>query len=160
MAKVIGYQAVTDGATAPLLCADCGAECNRETEPLDKMDLENFETASCALCGSVFYRAPSRSWDDAVHADRATELFVDAEYAWGDDAQIAKAAEECAELAAELNRAQNGQGSHEDLVQELIDVRIMLEQLTYWLDVDELERELADGLDDLDDRLAKHGADV
>jgi hypothetical protein len=57
------------------------------------------------------------------------ELYEKAELLWGRDAQLAKAAEEFAELSAAVNRLQNDQATIEEVISEIADGKIMLEQL-------------------------------
>ncbi|MFB6237541.1 MAG: hypothetical protein ABEH81_04135 [Halopenitus sp.] len=93
-------------------------------------------------------------WDDQLvesdHRERA-------EQAWGRDAQINKAAEECSELSAALNRMLNGQQDRDELLREYVDARLMLWQLELLFDVDEMEEALDVALDDLDERLEVFG---
>ena len=66
---------------------------------------------------------------------------------WGIDAQKLKLAEECNELAREIVRSFNGYTNVSEIIEELIDVNIMVEQITmeyaaeypteYFLKVDE-----------------------
>jgi NTP pyrophosphatase (non-canonical NTP hydrolase) len=77
--------------------------------------------------------------------------------AWGPDAQKNKAAEECSELAAALNRDLNGQQDREELLEEFIDARVMLWQLTLMFTEEELGAALDAALDDLADRLEVYG---
>lgn len=94
-------------------------------------------------------------WDWQIRSRTATNLYDDAMREWGERAQIAKASEECAELAAVLARDLNGQANVAVLLQEIVDVRIMLEQLarTMGLDQDHLEAEVTTRLQHLDSRL-------
>lgn len=65
--------------------------------------------------------------------DRRRQLYTDAKTSWGLEAQLNKAAEEFAELAAALNRDLNNQQDREELLQEMADARLMLEQLEHSL---------------------------
>lgn len=58
-----------------------------------------------------------------------TEIMHRAISVYGERAQIAKAMEEIAELAAELARYLNGINSSEPVLEELADVKIMSSQL-------------------------------
>lgn len=51
--KTIGY--TTTEEVSPMFCVGCGEDVNREVEPLDEDDLENFDVASCVRCGEAFY---------------------------------------------------------------------------------------------------------
>lgn len=87
------------------------------------------------------------------------DLYAKAQIAWGRDAQLTKAAEEFAELAAEVNRLQNDQSSVPRLLEEMADARIMLEQLeTDFTDeaVDEVYRRKRE---QLRDRLSNAGGE-
>mgnify|MGYP006298527649 CR=1 FL=1 len=89
---------------------------------------------------------------------RRDDLYRRAETAWGADAQMNKAAEEFAEAAAALNRALNDQGSREDVLEELADVRLVLEQMERsFFEADEVDAAIARAVDDLEDRLEEHG---
>jgi NTP pyrophosphatase (non-canonical NTP hydrolase) len=87
------------------------------------------------------------------------DLYSRAQIAWGRDAQLAKAAEEFAELAAEVNRLQNDQTTADRLLEEMADARIMLEQLETDFTDDAVERAYQDKLAQLDDRLPNTGGD-
>lgn len=52
---VIGYVANTTQSVAPHFCRDCGAETSRDKTKLTENDMDEFEQASCAVCGDVFY---------------------------------------------------------------------------------------------------------
>ncbi|WP_135363418.1 nucleoside triphosphate pyrophosphohydrolase family protein [Halosimplex halophilum] len=85
------------------------------------------------------------------------DLYERAAEAWGEDAQLTKAAEEFAELAAVVNRAQNGQADHMDIIEELVDARLMLEQLEFQLDDATVGLAFDQAVADLEDRLEVHG---
>ena len=74
---------------------------------------------------------------------------------WGGDAQMAKAAEEFSELSAECARELNGQADREEFLEELVDARIMLEQLAWHITDDALEETIEGTLDQLADRLGR-----
>lgn len=88
-----------------------------------------------------------------------SDLRTRAARAWGDEAQLSKAAEECSELAAAINRDLNGQQDPDDLLTELVDVRIMLWQLTRGFGDAALAARLDERLDDLGERLPTEGED-
>jgi len=94
----------------------------------------------------------SERWDDRL---AESDLRHRAAMEWGEDAQINKAAEEFAELAAALNRLQNNQQSFDELLDELVDARIMLWQLELLFGDEELADRLDELLDDLDARLGE-----
>jgi hypothetical protein len=52
---VLGYVADTTQSVAPHFCRDCGAETPRDKTELTENDMDEFEQASCAVCGNVFY---------------------------------------------------------------------------------------------------------
>lgn len=93
-------------------------------------------------------------WNEPLEASKLRRR---ADTAWGSDAQINKAAEELSELAACLNRHQNGQQDPDELLEELVDARIMLWQLEAMFGADQIEATTRAALDDLADRLDKHG---
>jgi hypothetical protein len=82
-----------------------------------------------------------------------SNLRKQADRSWGREAQINKAAEELAELTAALNRDLNGQQDREELLEELVDARVMLWQLELMFTAEELEAELDVALNDLEYRL-------
>jgi NTP pyrophosphatase (non-canonical NTP hydrolase) len=86
-----------------------------------------------------------------------SNLRKQADRSWGKEAQIDKAAEEFAELAAALNRDLNGQQDREELLEELVDARVMLWQLELMFTSEELETELDVALNDLAYRLEVFG---
>lgn len=93
-------------------------------------------------------------WDARLEESALRER---ADEAWGRTAQLNKAAEECSELAAALNRYLNHQQDHEALRGEFIDTYVMLWQLEVLFHEFELEDALDDALDDLEHRLGVHG---
>jgi hypothetical protein len=97
---------------------------------------------------------PDQRWDARIER---SELRKRTTRAWGPDAQKNKAAEECSELAAALNRDLNGQQDHDELLKEFIDARVMLWQLTLMFTEEELEAALDEALDDLEHRLEVYG---
>lgn len=93
-------------------------------------------------------------WDAQLEE---SDLREHAAAAWGTDAQLNKAAEEFAELAAAINRDLNGQQDRDEFLRELVDARLMLWQVELLFTERELESGLADALDDLDHRLEVYG---
>lgn len=96
-------------------------------------------------------------WDDAIHD--AEDLYTDADMRWGPDAQMAKAAEEFSELAAECARDLNRQADQEAFLEELVDARVMLEQLAQHVTDDALEDAVDEALDDLQSRVEAEGSE-
>lgn len=95
--------------------------------------------------------SPDEHWDDRVHD--AEDLYTEASIRWGGDAQMAKAAEEFAELAAECVRDWNGQSHPDDLLEELVDARIMMEQVAQHITDEALREAVNEGLADLAERV-------
>lgn len=93
----------------------------------------------------------NETWDWRVH--RAAPLYREASMAWGHDAQMAKASEEFAELAAICARDLNGQADKTAFLAELVDARIMLEQLTQQITDEALDEMVQQKLERLDERL-------
>lgn len=87
----------------------------------------------------------------------AEDLYAKAQIAWGRDAQLAKESEEFAELAAEVARLQNEQTTHDALLEEMADARIMLEQLETDFTDDAVEERYQHKLAKLRARLANTG---
>lgn len=85
------------------------------------------------------------------------DLYAKAQIAWGRDAQLAKAAEEFAELAAEVNRIQNDQSSADALLDEMADARIMLEQLETDFTDEAVEERYEEKIAALEERLPNVG---
>jgi hypothetical protein len=90
-------------------------------------------------------------WDSRIHT--AEDLFHTASLRWGGDAQMAKAAEEFSELAAVCARDLNGQADRQQFLEELVDARIMIEQLAEQITDDALEETVDEKLCQLDERL-------
>lgn len=63
------------------------------------------------------------------------ELFDRARDKYGLTMQMTVALEEMAELQKEITKLMRGQGSKEHLIEEIADVRIMLLQITYFLNI-------------------------
>lgn len=91
--------------------------------------------------------------DLASAIDRRDKLYRQASLRWGNDAQLAKAAEECSEFAAVCNRSINGQADMEQFLEELVDAQIMLDQMKTHITDDAFETAMDDALDDLERRL-------
>lgn len=87
----------------------------------------------------------------------ATEpIYLEAKKKWGAVSQILAAAEELAEASACLTRFVNGKIPKEEMkrvLTELADAEIMLEQMRYYFDSVEIDREKAVKLERLIDRL-------
>jgi NTP pyrophosphatase (non-canonical NTP hydrolase) len=89
----------------------------------------------------------------------AYDLYARAQIAWGRDAQLAKAAEEFAELAAEVNRVQNDQTTANRLLEEMADARIMLEQLETDFTDEAVDDVYERKLEELEERLPNTGGE-
>jgi hypothetical protein len=94
-----------------------------------------------------------REWDARIHGE--DDLYRDASLAWGHDAQWTKAVEEFSELAAVCARDLNDQADAEDLLAEIVDARIMMEQITRHITDEALDEMAEEKLDELEERL--HG---
>lgn len=66
-------------------------------------------------------------WDDAFRDMDALAAYLEAVREWGEEDQLQKAAEECSELSAAINKYLLGQCSKRELEEEMIDVRQSLE---------------------------------
>lgn len=97
-------------------------------------------------------------WDEEIHA--AGDLYRDASRQWGTEAQMARAAEEFSELAAICARDLNDQADLQDLLNELVDARVMIEQLAEHITDEALEETADEKLDQLDARLFGGGRDA
>ena len=62
------------------------------------------------------------------------DLYQSALDLWGFDAQVGMVIEECAELILALRKASRDIARKEDVIDEIADVRIMVEQLTHMMD--------------------------
>lgn len=94
-------------------------------------------------------------WDDAIHD--AEDLYKSADMRWGGDAQMAKAAEEFSELSAECARDLNGQADPEEFLEEIVDARLMMEQIAQHITDDALEAAVDEALGDLERRVGTEG---
>lgn len=65
---------------------------------------------------------------------------------WGKEAQFNQLAEECCELAANVNRYRRGRIRFEDLIEESVDVMLMTFQMRY-LDEEYFDKILEEKLD-------------
>jgi len=101
---------------------------------------------------------PERRWDDRVHD--AEDIYRSALMSWGNDAQMAKAVEEFAELSAVCARDLNRQADQQQLLEELVDARIMMEQIAQHITDEALEEMVDEGLAQLDERVAEHGRNL
>jgi len=90
---------------------------------------------------------------------RSEDLYAKAQIAWGRDAQLTKAAEEFAELAAEISRLQNEQTTTENLLEEMADARLMLEQMETDFTDEAVESKHQEKLAQLDERLPNTGGE-
>lgn len=90
-------------------------------------------------------------WDERVHAEE--DLYRDASIKWGDEAQMAKAAEELAELSAVCARDLNGQADQQHFLEELVDARIMIEQLAQHITNEALEEMVDEKMEQLAERV-------
>jgi len=90
---------------------------------------------------------------------RTCDIYAKAQIAWGRDAQLTKAAEEFAELAAEVNRLQNEQTTLDRLLDEMADARIMLEQLETDFTDEAVEQAYEEKIAQLDERLPNTGGE-
>jgi len=88
--------------------------------------------------------------------DAREEVYKGAWLSWGTKAQLTKAAEEFAETAAVINRAQNDQADLDEIIDELADARLMLEQLEWQFDDDAVDEAIADAVADLKHRVEVH----
>lgn len=90
-------------------------------------------------------------WDAPI--TEADDLYDRARQQWGDDAQLAKLAEEAAELSAVASRALNGQADPDTFLEELVDTRLMIEQFAYTYSPERIDPAVDDAVGDLEDRL-------
>jgi len=95
----------------------------------------------------------------ASGTERSEDLYAKVQIAWGRDAQLTKAAEEFAELAAEVNRLQNEQTTLNRLLEEMADARIMLEQLETDFTDEAVAQAYQKKLAQLDERLPNTGGE-
>ena len=107
-----------------------------------------------AVEGSDFFH-----WDDAVRSDEAIEAYYDAIRQWGTEAQYNKAAEESSEFAAAINRMLNPESDRDDVLGELIDVRLILEVLRTRYSEEELRHRMEEQVADFRRRVEKDSPD-
>lgn len=89
--------------------------------------------------------------------EKRIELYKKAIDTWGIEAQRDMAFEEIGELLTVLAQDRRGRVTKEEIITELADVTIMCEQLAYWLDYDDYEKEIDNKLIRLrDKKLAKY----
>lgn len=92
-------------------------------------------------------------WDRRIHD--AEDQYSRAAMRWGSEAQMAKASEEFSELAAVCARDLNGQADGEDLLQELVDARIMMEQIAWHITDEALDDMAREKVEQLENRLKR-----
>lgn len=73
--------------------------------------------------------------------------------AWGEEAQLRQTQEECAELIAAINQMLRGTRRREHVIEEIADVKIMIEQMEHMFDKDEIAAARKKKLIRLEDRL-------
>ncbi|CDK38211.1 hypothetical protein [Halorubrum sp. AJ67] len=95
-------------------------------------------------------KSEAERWDATL---TESNLRMRADMAWSVDSQLNKAAEEFSEFSAAINRALNEQQERDELLQELVDARLMLWQLELRFTDEELAEELETALEDLEHRL-------
>lgn len=76
--------------------------------------------------------------------------------AFGKDAQVAKAVEECGELIAAIAAYANGHVHKKTVRREMAHAHMMIVQLAYIFDYDECTEELERAVKDLEKRVRKH----
>jgi len=96
---------------------------------------------------------PTDTPDTENATDAPEQLYERAIGEWGPAAQVDKATEEAAELAAACARRQNGLIGNEALAAEIADVEIMLEQLRLLVGNDPVDAARANALAELEQRL-------
>lgn len=69
-------------------------------------------------------------WDWRLRTEHAQDILRGAMDRWGEPAQIDMMGEESAELSRAVHRYQNGRDEVDALVEEVVDARILMEQLT------------------------------
>lgn len=90
-------------------------------------------------------------WDWRFHGSE--KLYTRASMQWGGDAQMAKASEEFSELAAVCARDLNGQADQQELLEELVDARLMMEQIAQHITDEALDEMVEEKLEQLKQRL-------
>lgn len=103
------------------------------------------------MTGDTHHVSTAGRWDERIHA--AETLYRDASIKWSSDAQMAKAAEEFSELAAVCARDLNRQADKQELLEEVVDARIMLEQIAQKITDEALEGLAEEKLAELDERV-------
>lgn len=68
-------------------------------------------------------------WDHLLRTERAVEVLKAAPERWGEDAQVNMMGEEAAELSRAVHRFMNGRDGVEALAEEVVDARILMDQL-------------------------------
>lgn len=81
------------------------------------------------------------------------DTFREAIETWGIVAQADMAIEECGELIVELSHWKRGRDNREEVIEELVDIRIMSEQLRWYLGPDFVDPEIEPAMDQLRERL-------
>jgi NTP pyrophosphatase (non-canonical NTP hydrolase) len=69
--------------------------------------------------------------------DSRRKIYEDALIRYGRNNQLVVAIEELSELQKEICKYFRHEGKHQDLIEEVADVSIMLEQIIYIFDIDE-----------------------
>ena len=80
-------------------------------------------------------------------------LYTDALDTWGIEAQVAMVMEETGEMLSALAKARRGRVTKDEIITELVDVSIMMEQMSVYFGLDEFRDEKARKLSRLKERL-------
>lgn len=131
------------------LLEDVKAAADRDDTPID--------LPHCPRCGTRVTYEATESVQYSPDENGREDLYRRAREEWGTDAQLTKAAEEFAEVAATINRLQNEQASRDDVLEELVDAQLMLEQLQLEYRDAEYQAALEEAIVDLEDRLDRYG---
>lgn len=84
------------------------------------------------------------------------KVYEDARIRWGSHNQLVVAIEEMSELQKEICKYFRHEGKHEDLIEEVADVSIMLEQIILIFDIeDDVKRIVQEKIQRLKGRLGK-----
>jgi NTP pyrophosphatase (non-canonical NTP hydrolase) len=87
---------------------------------------------------------------DDLFDEQDRETFREAVDTWGIEAQGRQVQEECAELIVAVNHWSRGEpGAIDDVLEELADVRLMLEQLTEYLGRDDVEAAIDESMGEI-----------
>lgn len=119
------------------------------------------EIADYLIAKGVTFAADHGVGGNRIPYSARKEIYTHALFAFGQQAQMVVAIEELSEVQKELCKVMRGKGDMNHLAEEIADATIMLEQMRYFLGLNEqVCRIMDEKIQRLDDTLAKEGVEA